>query len=1168
MMNIKTIKLYKTIRTLAIAGVLLATGSCKDDNILSDRDYTVSGMDVTITVPVELPEMEVKTRADIPDGDLNHVESLWIATFNSTSGAMTTNGWKKVTENLPSEDIHNLKSVELETKSGPSYIVAVANVDNLGVLKSKPTEEKRLSELLEAVTDWPSFLDIAVVSPSTQQLVDRPNTPLPMAGAYTNIKIGSPHDPETPLDRWQVENFKSYTIPYSNSGKISMSEEGGAIHLRRLVSQIKFNLIPGQTTINGTTVDMKLTPLSYKIYNVPKYSWLYERQGELKDKIRNFGANFADSECTAENIANYYINTGEYTSNNMLESTEEGAKAGTFTFSFWQGENKHTSLEGQTVDNYNQRDLEKKESIVAEGVTSDKYEQTESNTGLYTSLTGDTWTPNNMATYVEISCSVDYESEIAINDNGETGTEGPNENAHRTGNAKFIVHLGYMNNVASDFNCYRNAKYTYNLTVNGVNDIRVEAFHGNETPSVEGIVADVTDGFKDLDCHYCVYNIKLSDEELTKFDFETGKGFGFILTTYDNTAEGGSEKTYSEDNFRNKTFDDLSDQEKKYVDWIELMPTTDENVLALYKPRGANSTTFNLVDVVKGLREDQKSKGGWYTLFVKEYTYEADGQNESVFVNGKPIWYSYVFASPRRYYIRVTKAVSSDGQSIYARSKYAGVQQSIASYYDNESIPRSTEDEKVQGSAIGVEHFNESFGLNLRYSFKNIATDRNNGRYNCWKYTRYNYNNDSWSEGSNHHWNYFLNPDKPQTIKKIDKYGVNYEGGTMPLPKIYNYRPSDKKANQYSPQYDGVEDSDYIEAISACLNRNRDNNGDGIIDKSEMRWYVPAIGKYLRLLIGQSALAPDQIVDYNNIPNRPTEFSSNDFWGEYLFFSSEGNELWTMEGMSTSNFNHWTDNSPVAPWQVRCIRNLGTNLNEFHVNKDPIIPAYTFIPKDASNPKKGGRVEMSYFQSTTMRNNAFTGGNGTNANQMPVHTIAEEYNSIYRYGFEIHDSSTATDANKTYDGTMTASDTPTRSYQGTTYYSAWYWENMINYINTNPTDHNNPCTQLNTGTETGWRLPNLKELAIMRNLEVIDYANQGPFLSCSMGVIASKEGQHLNNVYQYPTTDGTTNRYSNGSVNNNNIHNFMIVVQGGTITQKWDQDTYRIRCVRDYTGSN
>ena len=77
--------------------------SCSDE--LDIPNYVVAGEDMVITVPVELNEPTVQSRADLSETQLNTVQSLWVATFSSVTGQMTsktdaesgTIGWVKVT---------------------------------------------------------------------------------------------------------------------------------------------------------------------------------------------------------------------------------------------------------------------------------------------------------------------------------------------------------------------------------------------------------------------------------------------------------------------------------------------------------------------------------------------------------------------------------------------------------------------------------------------------------------------------------------------------------------------------------------------------------------------------------------------------------------------------------------------------------------------------------------------------------------------------------------------------------------------------------------------------------------------------------------------------------------------------------------------------------------
>lgn len=1146
-----------------IVTVVAGLVSCREDDLTDGIDFTIPGEDVTLTVPISLPKMDVQTRADIAQNDLDMVESLWIATFSAGTGEMTSKtndgsgkiGWHKIT-NPSGYNEPDYQSVDLNTKSGPSYIVAVANVEtNYGVNKSsfnvnqtgdtqqRPTEQS-LDYLLNEVKTWDQFLDIAVVTPSTHNLINAPTTPLPMAGAYTNLQLSS--SPHSTLNAWETENFQPYTIPYTKSGEYEF--KNGAIHLRRLVSQVKFNLKPGNA--------VNIIPHSYQVVNVPKYSWLYERAKKSEDESGLYTANFGDN-CLENTRSDYYSTPETFIANNFQLINPANVAEG-YTFNYWQSENKHTGIapigSDLTTDKqkYNLRD----QIYNAPGTSPEhkSYETSEfQQNALFTSLTGNSWTPNNMATYVLISCTVEYKGinngQINVNDKGETGKNDSNTPVTRVGEATYLIHLGYVGADVNDFNCYRNTKYTYNVTINGVDDIRVEAYGEGDTPGVEGMVDDSEKPIRWLDCHYHAYNIQLSADDLKAWDKQVnGTGFRFIITTYDT----GVEKTFTEEDFKtyyddNKDFNNLKFNVRKYIDWVELRPTTSEDILAEYKPRtGTNSDgkTFNLFDASKGITENQKSSNGWYTLFIKEYTYDASEESptdESIGSDGIPVWKSYVNQAPRSFYIRVTKRVSADTQSVYTRSKYSGRQQSIMTYYDRNKITEPSEAGKTRGSAVGVEHINESLGLNLRQSFS-ASTNSVNGRLNCWNFSKSTHTDgqENWAIGSESgSWSSFVNMTVPQLVPEIGSSGNQPATHPVYLPEISKYTGPNRdndESRKLSP-YNGSLPEYYIEAIAACMNRNRDNNGDGKIQENEMRWYVPTMGKYLRIFLGQEALSPDQLINYNSMPNRPNTFNGQSIdmnvkWGRYLFYGSDNRVWWAMEGLSTSDYDRFNNaNWRAKPWEVRCIRNLGTNLDK--VNEiDQTIPAYTFIPNDGI-VQNGGKVYPTYYQATQMRNTRYS-GNGTSPGKMPVHTIAEEYNTIYQGGFEISNPSNEI-AGAKYDGIIRA--------EG--------WKVLINYINNNPNenDHRNPCTVKGDG----WRLPNVRELAIMKNLGAINMnANYNYFICCSMGAFDQKGTKYL-----------TVN---DAFINSSDTKFFMSAVRLSETEFNIQQEfhnPYYVRCVRD-----
>lgn len=1087
-----------------LAALSLFAVSCQDD--FPELDYTIEGEDVELTVPLSLPKMDVESRANIDD-DINRVETLWIATYSATSKQRTTDepdGWLQLEPGTNSTEFTD-KKVTLKTKSGSSYIVAVANVDNMAIDKTDETmTPKPLRELLAAADTWDKFLNIAVVSPSTYDEVHSPEVPLVMVGAYTNIAAGKPHNPLRPLSDWQTENFQSYTIAASSTGKFTI-EGTGAIHLRRLVSHINFQVIPG--------TGVKVTPNSYRIVNVPKYSWLYERDSEHDPDNK---ANFGDYVVSKEKSSDYYSDPTQFSGvafyNLTAEQLEDDYKDGSFGFDFWQAENKHT---GSGCNDYKDREREHKEDISGDTRPSKE------NTGIFTSLSGEIWTPNNMATYVVLNCTVEYKDKLNVDDEG-ADAKGAGTDVSRVGIGDYYVHLGCINDDFNDFNCYRNTNYTYRLTINGLEDVRLEAWTNETRPDVEGMISDILNPTVYLDCHYHSYNVYLTDDDLKAWDGKSG--FGFIMYTYDN----GQEKVV-----RETTYPDgiIPADELKYVNWVELRPTTDEGVLAMYKPNDGSAyddgKTFNLVEASRGeIRngDPRHSANGWYTIFVNEYTYEEENANEEKKdADGRPKWMRYVMQNPRRFYLRVTQSISHDGESTYARSKYAGVQQSILTYYSLEADKVTVKGEgailsesAVEGSAVGVERTNESFGLNLRRSYVGPKDDTN-GRYNIDQYLKSKDKNLSWFSfiaGDEKAWTTYPqeihlgktgydeartvanhNPEKLPRLKNFQDMGGSLTGsGTnspgnnlVNVPTVYDVQP----------EASAVRD-DYIEAINACMNRNRDNNGNGVIDREEIRWYVPTLAKYLRMILGNKTLGTGALMDYSQISDLKDatgKYNDDAKVGKYIFFGSEGRVLWAMQGVSTSNWCQWGSESPVAPWQVRCIRTLGTDLKA-EIGTDKTIPAYTYVPTQPGDIYRGGIVTSSYYDITNNRTQ-YLSTNGEDG--MRVHTVDDRtYNSLY-YKFEISPGKTQ---HQGYD----TGGNPRLTF----WYDAMSGRG-IDLLETKTLIDGNPCKDAYPN-ESGWRVPNIKEVAIMKNLHLFDDmvsfdSSAGYVLSCTFSAFNSSSGK-------------------------------------------------------------
>lgn len=1103
----------KHIRSLTaslLAGLSLC--ACSDEEVFDIPDYTVTGADVTLKVPLSIPVMDQKSRASLDAIQLNQVQSVWVRTYSANTGKATSE-WVKQT--ISTTDTEVPREVTIETKSGSSYIVAVANVNNPGVTSDDISTQQPLSELLEAADTWQKFLKIAVVAPSSQEEVRAPLPPLPMAGCYSDINVGGDHPEPSTIDGWQNRNFTPFFIPSQAS---TVEFTNGAIHLRRLVSHINFNFIPGE--------NIELTVNSYQVMNAPRFSWLFERSGN-----NGMATNFGDLAQSEDEAAGYYADVPQYNSQFITKNAD-----GSASFDYWQSENKHTG----TATTFKERD-----------------KKTTGESTLFTSLTGDTWTPNNEASYVMVSCTVDYKNQVRVDGQGNTSADG--QDMYRTGEAIYIIHLGYIGNgndadKAQDFNCFRNVNYTYNVTVNGLDDIRLDAFATDETShGEEGVVVDLSHATIDIDAHYAAFNIELTQAELSVADF------GFIITTYDN----GRQITLSDANYQqgegntkviyaDEAHTQIIDQ--KYYNWIELRPTTGENVLAEYKPRygsNADGATFLLTDLQGGwtnMAESWKSTSGYYTVFVNEYTYEpiytgSDGYaNEQWNGQGtRPNWMHYVNQNPRRFYIRVTQTVSPDGNSIYARSKYGISQQSLMTYFSDQTFAPAQGDIPA-GTAIAVERENETLGMNMRHTFAG-GTSADNGRWNTGMWlnnantTSTDLSINNATEANRPLWTTYVRTTTPLVIPAVESSrlqgGPAIPGGTFSIPALASAPSSGTYAsvklwngstyymplapNAYDPQSDGNYN---IQAINACMSRNRDNNGNGRIEPDELRWYVPTINKYIGMILAKAAL-PEPLMNFEQITGLP--YSNKDYHTRYMFIGSNNDQcvLWGMQGTALSGYENISSWYSVGlnPWQIRCVRNLGSDMSDVK-NDNKVSSAYTY-------DSDSRQFHMSYFNLAAIRSLQYI-GNGAQVGYMPVHTLNSAYNTVYR-GFEYAsiDLVVPTDNRPSTDNDNTFLNTYSR---------------LVDYINSNP------CGAEDNGlTGTGWRVPNQIELTMMFNAGgiIYDAANdQSVWMSCT--------------VNYFTATDGA----GNNSTNNK----FFLVANRNATTQLTKNNmsgNVFIRCVRD-----
>lgn len=1049
---------------VAVVACLWLASGCSDELNAPGGSDVPEGLPAVVTLKLDLGEMTPVSRADIPDDQANRVTSLWVAVYNVKTGARTGLYTSDDTENFTAG--HQYKDITIEALSGESYIVAVANYKLRYATSGAGQTPVLLSEALAVADTWEKYCDIAVFfDEKGGSYVEVPANTLVMSG-YFVAKDNAGHTGRPDMTKVTIRP-DNYT-------------PDGAVHLRRMISQVKFKINFDKNNISSCRVN------SWRVSNLPSNAWLHERiaaeiaDGTIKSAETDKPINSFDTRTVAGTAG--YNNTDEFT------TATADSDAFSYSFDFWMLENKRTGIiEPESGDDaksiYRKREKEYKN---LDGT----------NSGKYVSLVGDVDSDdlNNNATFVAFHVVM----EMTVDEKGQKLPSG----TRRIVETEYIVHLGYIGNDANDFNCFRNSKYTYNVTISNVDNVMVEARkEGEVNPAVEGFVSDITSNYLELDAHYCVFNIQLTRENIQNFRFY------MEVPTMD-----GRTLYITQDNVPAENSDDY-----KYFKWVELRKANGENVIAEYKPL-SNSGTYLLSDV------KNFTQNGWYTVFINEYVYEDESKGGNEY--GSENWKKYVNKPDRRVWLNVSNDfISDDNSSIYYKSKYAFSQKSIQCYYDINNGEYK--------SALGVEHRNETLGLALRNTF-NPHLVHNNGNQNTslGKNSvagRYNLNQYLKDYKKSMKWSTYLNLTTLQDIPEFDKQGLKMEKRTEPLLKNKTGSSNlDEETNLKNLETYDPNSSEKIEAITACLSRNRDLDGDGTIDNGELRWFVPTSEQYVRLILGRQSLE-DPLLD-------PAGLTQLEFKGEneknsrFLFYASDGQTLWAMEGTSLGLYRK--NGNTAAPWEVRCVRNLGSDMTQI-INTAANTPAYT---KRTVNGVK--IIDMSGYDQASLRQEAFID------RPLPIHHINDQHHNRSYRAFEYKDevislsSSDFTDKNSKY---YVKDDDS--------------WSSYITRVN--------PCDRYNVNGEKGWRLPNQKELSI---LGAVDNIKKNSYqVSCTFSYFDSEGKVPAANE----TISSATRHEMKINSSNGGGTQYGFMKTGSDITKGIDGGTYSLgfRCVRDYTGS-
>jgi hypothetical protein len=1064
--NMKKIVAFSKCLSASILIMLAITlYSCQDDLLTSDEEPE-EGQPATVSLNICLPPMDVQTRAHT-DAEESYVGTIWVGVFRANDGVCVYNNFfDPPTETSSTYD--KLYSVGLFTisdddLSGKVRIVAVANAERyMGIDASQKNEhgmvsKQTLSDLLSNVTTWKQFNSVTLTRNSTTDVSLTTNALL-MSGYYAD---------SIPKTYAYADNIPTVDIPPCTSG--GQTTLPGAIYLRHVISYNKFNITHNE--------NINLTLETWRVMNIPYCSYILEKDGNA---------------CTSVVNGN---NPGLESHLFTVDEDNKNARG----FEFYQLENKHTAVAYSPLTK--DADGNVTDYIGIDSTAADPYQCRErefknsdgSNSGTYKSLMSFNLAslPDNQASYVEITAELDYYYNAKYKDNPEQAEPeafGASANQiHRKANVTYTIHLGYCegNNKyekANDFNCRRNTRYTYNVTINGVNKIVVEAKkEGELQPGSEGKVVDMTADPVVMDAHYNVFNIQLTDEEREN------------LRWFINAPYAGRSWIYESQDGGIKEFDTNSE----CYTWIKFRPTTEKDVLAKYcdanDPNLSLSSLWSLDDLkdVSGhpndLDQNNDPKGKWYTVFIDEYVYHSDPDGGNKESGNEVLWGNYVNQDDRRIDFYNEKMFpSDDSESFYIPAIYSFSQRSIQTHY--------AEDAQLGESAFGVEHINEVYGLNFYEGEQGSRTlDKYNGRY----VSKDKFAGKSWSN-----WVSFTEPGTVPAAQNNGWNDLSIDEKNYPVPMMV----STSTANQTDNLYLSSSTKGYASG-AGCLNRNRDLNGNGIIDVDELRWYVPSSEEYIQIAIGQTEL-PSPLInfiehfqdEFSNLPSSWTDYKDKRLQLQYHYWTSDDRYFFAEEGMSMGEGQFIIHNyvAQTVCYQVRCIRQLGLTPSTEPTRTGDFQYASSFV--DASD-NDHNYIESKYFTANSMRPatvSYLTPHDPSSIISMPP--------KKFEVAKDVCRNITSTDKLwvATAQGYLRNPNNLNDAYSGLTGERNWYTSCLKNSICSQYTQEEN---QADLGK---WRVPNIRELAMMRTLGYLSATAEDAGLSHSR-----KGGYYISCTHDY-----------------------------------------------------
>ena len=455
----------------------------------------------------------------------------------------------------------------------------------------------------------------------------------------------------------------------------------------------------------------------------------------------------------------------------------------------------------------------------------------------------------------------------------------------------YTVHLGYAKQAGpapDDYRTERNSHYTYNITITGVNSLIAEVEQNREErPGAEGDVVISGDEVKTFDSHYCRTKFTLTAEQVSNLIFAVKTPFDNGIQTADGTLEV---KDYKWVKFLiNSEAGVSASQLAAYPGEQCYDGGTSETGTSGYSGAYGKSVTLrDAKQLVKHLNAQYKGQNVTVTAFIDEYLYTYDPMTDTYRAPNASnpdltLWKQGIGHGNRMLHLVPGGEIktSADGRTTVARSAMTFVQRPIETIYDVDNADLKT--------AWGTEMVNET------------------GVINC-----------------------------PKTITRMPSSGATSRSDGLSNTRTIATASSLKWADLLSTTDENRMSSTYNSPLYAWALRNRDFDGDGIVDRDEVVWYLASINEMQDLWIGENALSEPLFNEndcdkmtrtLNNIANATYDLSH--YITSTMNVSGTDKSpwvYWAEEYGATSTHTQaatWTGFSSQAPRRCRYLRHLG-----------------------------------------------------------------------------------------------------------------------------------------------------------------------------------------------------------------------------------------------------